>query len=110
LGNLSLAPEKIQQVARQVMETTQHHKNAILNICFSYTARHEMLMASNHCLKAVQEGILSPRDISVHLLDSVMYTEDCPPMDLLIRTSGEVRLSDFMLWQVILPGCLLLVQ
>ncbi len=95
-----MAPESVQNVARQVMEKTQDYKKAILNICFSYTARHEILMASNLCLDAVQNSILSPSDISVDILDSLMYTEDCPPMDLLIRTSGEFRLSDFMLWQV----------
>ena len=69
-----------------------HCFRSVLNICFPYTSRQEMAHAASEALANTTGG--SPSAIDDHL-----YTADCPPVDLLIRTSGEIRLSDFMLWQ-----------
>jgi undecaprenyl diphosphate synthase len=61
-----------------------------------------LLIILNVLAAAVETKKLFIEDITEELFDRVMYTEDCPPLDILIRTSGEVRLSDFMLWQVLM--------
>ena len=104
--------------------------SAILNVCFAYTAREEIARAARDIAQGVEMGALQTsyvsilcyrlmfiwyaaiwfnlydstdtldRDVDETLVEQCLYTEDLPPPDLLIRTSGEVRLSDFLLWQV----------
>eukprot|EP00898_Chlorokybus_atmophyticus_P001482 jgi/Chlat1/2334/Chrsp17S02803 len=99
LGNLSMLPPKVQRAAARAMYATAHHKGAVLNICLAYTARNEMTAAAVALQDAVRSGVLLQSDISEQLFERCLYTDDCPPVDLLIRTSGETRLSDFLLWQ-----------
>lgn len=72
----------------------------MLNICFSYTSTHEITGAIKGIAAAVESEALQVEDISFDLIEQCLYTHDSAPVDLLIRTSGEIRLSDFMLWQV----------
>ena len=81
------------------MKITKNHKPLTLNIAFSYTAREEMAQAIRVISEAVKHGILNEDDITENLLEQCLYTRMSPQPELLIRTSGEVRLSDFMLWQ-----------
>jgi len=104
------------------IHNTRNNTKAVLNVCFSYTARAEIVTAAQTLSAGVQEGLIhveyistvpSPpfvlldepgnctvcRDIDGNLLEECMYTSGCPPLDILIRTSGEKRLSDFLLWQ-----------
>jgi undecaprenyl pyrophosphate synthase len=96
---------------------------AVLNLCVSYTSTHEITSAIQAVVKGVEEGRLSPKcglvkrlavffppaylqvettrsEIDSYVLEKCLYTSECHEVDLLIRTSGEIRLSDFMLWQV----------
>ncbi|KAM4046225.1 dehydrodolichyl diphosphate synthase complex subunit DHDDS isoform 4-T4 [Anomaloglossus baeobatrachus] len=99
IGDLSLLPEDIQKlIAHAVLETKAYSK-CFLNVCFAYTSRHEISNAVREVAWGVQEGLLEPRDVSENLLGQCLYTSNSPDPDLLIRTSGEVRLSDFLLWQ-----------
>ncbi|KAJ1176210.1 hypothetical protein NDU88_001493 [Pleurodeles waltl] len=99
LGDLSLLPEDIQKlIAQTVMETRSYNK-CFLNVCFAYTSRQEMANAVQEMAWGVEQGLLEPSDVSESLLDKCLYTNNSPNPDLLIRTSGEVRLSDFLLWQ-----------
>ena len=66
----------------------------------AYTSRDEMCHAMQEAAEGVQKGIIREDDISEHVLEQCLYTNESPPPDLLLRTSGEVRLSDFLLWQV----------
>ncbi|XP_030890617.1 dehydrodolichyl diphosphate synthase complex subunit DHDDS-like, partial [Leptonychotes weddellii] len=70
-----------------------------LNVCFAYTSRHEISNAVREMAWGVEQGLLDPSDVSESLLDKCLYTNHSPNPDILIRTSGEVRLSDFLLWQ-----------
>ena len=70
-----------------------------LNVAFSYTSREEVCSAVKKVTKAVNEGLLKPKDIDQNLIEKCLYTGNSPMPDLLVRTSGEVRLSDFLLWQ-----------
>ena len=70
-----------------------------LNVAFSYTSREEVCSAVKKVSKAVDDGILKTDDISENLIERCLYTGFSPRPELLVRTSGEVRLSDFLLWQ-----------
>ncbi|CAG03368.1 unnamed protein product, partial [Tetraodon nigroviridis] len=74
-------------------------ERCFLNVCFSYTSRHEITNAVREMAWGVEEGLLKASDVSESLLNECLYSNNSPNPDLLIRTSGEVRLSDFLLWQ-----------
>ncbi|EIE27677.1 Di-trans-poly-cis-decaprenylcistransferase [Coccomyxa subellipsoidea C-169] len=100
LGDLSLLPASVQAAAKRAMDSTKLHTRGILNICFSYGSRQEMAQAVGKVQDGVMSGALCPDDVSPNDIEQHLYTEGCPPVDLLIRTSGETRLSDFLCWQV----------
>jgi len=108
IGNLSLLPSDLQSLIFQAMEVTSKNEKATLNVAFSYTSRDEMTHAVKVLANAVDTGYLEVEDINVDLIERCFYTSlsnksenaamsACP--DLLVRTSGESRLSDFLLWQ-----------
>lgn len=72
---------------------------AFLNVCFAYTSRHEMAAAVRRLAQGAEEGLILTSDISEDVFERCLYTCHSLPPDLVIRTSGEVRLSDFLLWQ-----------
>lgn len=72
---------------------------ATLNICFPYTSRDDITTSIKSIVSSVQKGSIEPPDIDESLLESNMYFGGNPPLDILVRTSGVERLSDFMLWQ-----------
>ncbi|KAF9207852.1 cis-prenyltransferase [Haplosporangium sp. Z 27] len=99
LGDDSLLPDDVRQVVRRAVDLTKKNNRAILNMCFPYTSREELAMATRSLVSGIEAQELNPSDITTSVLENSLYTRSCPPMDLLIRTSGEIRLSDFMLWQ-----------
>ena len=100
IGNLGLLPQDLQELIKEAMKVTSSNSKAILNIAISYTSREEMTSAVRHLAQAVSQGELEESDISSDLIERCLYTSVSQSMpDLLVRTSGEVRLSDFMLWQ-----------
>ncbi|XP_041089757.1 dehydrodolichyl diphosphate synthase complex subunit DHDDS isoform X3 [Polyodon spathula] len=99
LGDLTLLPLDIQKLIAQAVLATKHHNKCFLNVCFAYTSRHEITNAVKEAAWGVEQGLIKPSDVSEFLLDECLYTNNSPDPDLLIRTSGEVRLSDFLLWQ-----------
>ncbi|KAK9867160.1 hypothetical protein WJX84_004382 [Apatococcus fuscideae] len=99
LGELSLLPESVHHVAHRIMAATASHTACTLNICFSYTSSQEMARAVAETRKDLQQHPLSTSQEVELLLESHLDTQGMPPVGLLIRTSGERRLSDFLLWQ-----------
>ncbi|XP_075460050.1 dehydrodolichyl diphosphate synthase complex subunit DHDDS [Ascaphus truei] len=99
LGDLTLLPLDIQKLIAQAVLETRNYSTCFLNVCFAYTSRHEISNAVREVAWGVEEGLLEPSDVSEPLLDRCLYTCKSPDPDLLIRTSGEIRLSDFLLWQ-----------
>ncbi|XP_010294882.1 PREDICTED: dehydrodolichyl diphosphate synthase isoform X3 [Phaethon lepturus] len=89
-GLMDLARQKFSRLLEE---------QCFLNVCFAYTSRHEISNAVREMAWGVEQGLLEPSDVSESLLDKCLYTNNSPDPDLLIRTSGEVRLSDFLLWQ-----------
>lgn len=101
IGDLSLSPESVQAAAARLMQSSMNlkKKQAVLNICFSYSATEELAHAVHDMQQAIHEGSILPEDVSPSLLLNCLYTLETPPVDLLVRTSGETRLSNFLLWQ-----------
>jgi len=104
LGDLEMLPEGVQRAASNAMRMSAGYNKAILNICFAYTGRHDIYQGVQHMCKAVERGSLLPGDVTEDLITRSLYTAPHSQVDLLVRTSGETRLSDFLLWQTTL-GC-----
>ncbi|CAK9800251.1 Dehydrodolichyl diphosphate synthase complex subunit DHDDS [Anthophora plagiata] len=100
IGNFSLLPQKIQELIAETMIFTKEHNNGFLNIAFAYTSRDEITNAIKDVIKGVQSGDILSEDIDENLISHSLYTNKSPNPDLLIRTSGEVRFSDFLMWQI----------
>jgi len=101
LGNLDRLPPKLQQAMARVMQSTRGHNRLTLNIAFAYSAKQELADATAKVAKGLESGTLREDDINTELLERCLYTAEQPHPDLLIRTSGETRLSDFLVNQVL---------
>jgi len=99
LGNLSYLPIDLREIIHRVEEATADNHASLLNIALSYTSREEITQAVRTVAGKVAAGELGEGEVSVDTIENHLYTGSSPPPDLMIRTSGETRLSDFMLWQ-----------
>jgi undecaprenyl diphosphate synthase len=100
IGNLSLLPEKLQTKLQEAIDLTKENRDLILNVALSYSGRAEILLAVKKTVEAVQNGTLTLEDITEKTFEGFLYTSGLPDPDLLIRTSGEYRLSDFLIYQM----------
>lgn len=100
IGDPSLLPTHTQAALFEAMEETKHNTGLILNFALNYGSRSEMVSAVKNILQKVQDGQLQIDEIDEACMTSHLMTAHLPEPDLLIRTSGEVRLSNFMLWQL----------
>ncbi len=99
-GDLTRLPETTQKVVHEGIETTKNNTGLTLNVCLNYGGRDELVRASKKMMMDVSGGVMSVDDISEATLENYLDTQGLPPVDLLVRTSGEMRLSNFMLWQL----------
>lgn len=99
LGDLNLLPPHIRKLAAEAMLITKENDQCFLNLAFAYTSREEITSAMNELSQGVMERKIETSDISEELLEKCLHTRGSRDPDLLVRTSGEVRLSDFLLWQ-----------
>jgi undecaprenyl diphosphate synthase len=99
IGNLSRLPQKVQRELAQTAAATAQGAQMVLTLALSYGARNEIVEAVKNLAREVQAGRLSPEDIDQDFFSRHLFTTDMPDPDLLIRTSGEFRLSNFLLWQ-----------
>lgn len=107
IGNILLLPTDLQRLIATAMLRTERNDKLFLNVAFAYTSRDEMTQAVEAVLKGDDQSDdepLHPTDISERLLEECLYTRHSPPPDMVFRTSGETRLSDFMMWQVRKPN------
>ncbi|GAU98078.1 hypothetical protein RvY_09273-1 [Ramazzottius varieornatus] len=100
IGNISLLPPDLQQIVADVAATTMTNSRSFLNVCIAYTSREEMSHAVKEVAVLCENGTIDPANVTEKTIASHLYTKASPDPELLIRTSGEVRLSDFLLWQV----------
>ncbi len=82
------------------MEATAGNTGLILNLAINYGGRQEILDAVHKVCQTIRDGQLDPADVSEEYFSSVLYTAGLPDPDLLIRTAGELRVSNFLLWQI----------
>lgn len=94
-----MLPVDLQQLLAQTVIATRDNDTAFLNVCFAYTSRAEVTAAVNEIVAAADDGLISDADITESLLRDCFWSSECTDPDLVIRTSGESRLSDFLLWQ-----------
>ncbi|WP_144509226.1 isoprenyl transferase [Bacillus sp. FJAT-22090] len=100
MGNIELLPEHTKIAIKKAMEKTATNDGLILNFALNYGSRDEIVQAVQQIVHEVQNGNVSTDEISEELITSHLMTNKLSDPDLLIRTSGEVRLSNFMLWQL----------
>ena len=100
IGDLARLPENAQQKFLACMEETSKNTGLKLVIALSYSARWEIIQATRNIALAVQQGAMLLEDINEELISGSMTTAQMPDPDLLIRTSGELRISNFLLWQL----------
>lgn len=100
LGDREGLPKLVQQQLARVMENTASNDRMILNLALNYGARAEILQAVRQVAEQVKAGKLKPGQVDEELFSRFLYTDGQPDPDLLIRTSGEQRISNFLLWQI----------
>ncbi len=99
IGELDKLPKATEKVLRDAMDESRNNTGLNLNICMNYGSQREIVLAANAYAKDVLEG---KRELGIDTQDFEQYlmTKDFPPVDLLIRTSGELRISNYLLWQI----------
>ncbi len=99
LGDHSAFPADVAKLVDGAVSKTAANQRMTLAIALNYGSRGELAAAAQDLARRAVAGEISPHDIDEDLIDRSLYTSGLPPLDLLIRTSGEVRLSNFLLWQ-----------
>jgi len=99
IGNQSYLPDDIQDLIKTATKITENNHKFTLNVAFSYTAREEITHAVRKTVEDVKAKEARIEDIDEKVLESHLYTAPYNKVDLILRTSGECRLSDFLLWQ-----------
>lgn len=99
-GDVTALEEKLQKSIRSIIEKTKNNTGVSLNVCFNYGGRAEMIKATKEIAELVKNGELNIEDIDERTVESHLYTCGLKDPDLLIRTSGEIRTSGFLLWQL----------
>ena len=100
LGDISQLSKKLQDVVSNAEEKTKNNSGVNLQIAFNYGARDEILKAVKSISKKVLDKKLNIDDITEDTISNELYTKDIPNPDLLIRTGGEKRISNYLLWQI----------
>ena len=100
IGNIELLPTKAKKELLTVIEKTQNYTRMTLTLALSYGAREELLNAVKKIADKVKNNIISIDSIDESIINQHLYTHNLPDVDLVIRTSGEHRISNFLLWQI----------
>jgi undecaprenyl diphosphate synthase len=100
IGNLRRLPKDVLADLRAAEHTTRHNTGMTVQLAVSYGAREEIVAAVRRVARRVRDGLLAPEDIDETVVSDALMTSGLPDPDLLIRTSGEMRVSNFLLWQI----------
>ena len=100
IGNLNALPKKAYNELVDVIEKTKSNTRMTLTLALSYGSREEITKTIKEISLKVKNNLISPSDIDESLINKHLYTRSLPDVDLLIRTSGEQRISNFLLWQI----------
>jgi len=100
IGQLDRLPGDVQKLIQEVTDKTGQNDGLVLSIALSYGGRADIEKMVGAIAQKVQSGEICPEDITPEMISAHLYTADIPDPDLLIRTSGEMRISNFFLWQI----------
>jgi|SRR5690625_196708 len=100
IGRQDLLPASVQKELKEVISKTQNNKRMNLVLALSYGGREELVKATKSICQLVQKNSLKIEDINEDILQKHLYTQNLPDVDLMIRTGGEERISNFLLWQI----------
>lgn len=100
IGNLTNLPAKVQKELHEVIQKTASNSRMTLTLALSYGAREELIQAVKKISDKVKNNIISNDTIDESIINEHLYTHNLPDVDLVIRTSGEHRISNFLLWQI----------
>ncbi len=100
IGHTDMMPTNVQQELQEVLDETKENSGLVLTLALSYGARQEILRAVQEISHKVKNNIISVENVDDNIINKHLYTQNLPDVDLLIRTSGEVRISNFLLWQI----------
>ena len=100
IGDTEKLPAEVREHMQHLVDITKDNKKGNLILALSYGSQHEILSAVKQISHKVKTGELTEDEITEKVFEDHLYTKDFPPVDLLIRTSGEVRMSNFLLWQI----------
>ena len=100
IGQIDRLPEAVRKDLKAVMAETAANKKMVLTLALSYGARAEIVEMVKQIAAAAKEGAVEPSAVTPELVAAHLYTRELPDPDLLIRTSGEMRVSNFLLWQI----------
>ncbi len=99
IGELDRLPSYVRQPLFALINESEKNQGMILCLALSYSGREDILQATRNLVEDIRSGRIDPDEISEVLFEARLATSQLPPLDLLIRTSGEFRLSNFLLWQ-----------
>ena len=100
IGQIERLPEDVRQVLYEIIKLTETNQKMCLNLALSYGGRAEIVDMVKDIAKKAKNGRIEPEAITVDTISEHLYTRQIPDPDLLIRTSGEMRISNFLLWQI----------
>ncbi|MGB3606119.1 MAG: isoprenyl transferase [Psychroserpens sp.] len=100
IGNLQDLPKKAHQELLEVIEKTKNNTHMTVTLALSYGSREEIIKVIKELTDKVKNNIISVESIDESIINKHLYTQNLPDVDLLIRTSGEQRISNFLLWQI----------
>ncbi len=100
IGKLSTLPKKVYKELNEVIQLTKNNNRMTLTLALSYGSREEIQNAVKEISDKVKNNIISLENIDESIINEHLYTQNLPDVDLLIRTSGEQRISNFLLWQI----------
>jgi undecaprenyl diphosphate synthase len=100
IGELRKLPEDVHDALIETINQTQNNPGLQINLALSYGGRDEIVHMVHKIAEKVRSGTMSPESINMEVVADHLYTQGIPDPDLLIRTSGEIRISNFLLWQI----------
>ena len=100
IGDLESLPSKVRKELYKAMEQTQNNTSTTVSLALAYGGQQELLQMTQQLAQRVQQGLLTPQQITPELIQQRLSTQNIPPVGVLIRTSGECRISNFLLWQI----------
>jgi len=100
IGDTDVLPDDVVRAASEAEEATRDHEQHYFNIAIGYGGREEIVEAVRQIARDVKNGDVDPEEVKKDLISSYLYTAESPDPDLILRTSGEERISNFLLWQL----------